>query len=102
VHVAEARVAQIALHGGYTIARKQKAPAEAEAKCLTRLVGRAGIEPATNGVRGGAVVMRQLANQQLAALANIEISVSKAQLRHIQCALVATGYQSGVSHGFGP
>jgi hypothetical protein len=46
--------------------------------------------------------MRQLAYQQLAALANIETSVNKAQLRHTQCALVATEYPSGLSHGFGP
>jgi hypothetical protein len=53
------------------------------------LVGRAGIEPATNGLRGGAVAKQHLANQQLAALANIETSVSKAQLRHTQSGLVA-------------
>ena len=62
--------------------QKAKAPAGARAKCLKRLVGRAGIEPATNGLRGGAVVMRQLANQQLAALANTETNASKAQLWH--------------------
>jgi hypothetical protein len=37
--------------------------------------------------------MRQSVNQQLAALANIETSVSKAQLRHTQYGRVAVGEQ---------
>jgi hypothetical protein len=51
-------------------------------------VGREGIEPSTNGLRGGARLYRHFVNQALAALANFEINVTQSQFGHSQFHLV--------------
>ena len=60
---------------------------------LTRmeLVGREGIEPSTNGLRAAVGGYRHIANQVLAALANLEINVVRSQFGHSQSKLVTNG-----------
>jgi hypothetical protein len=55
---------------------------------LIELVGREGIEPSTNGLRGGVRLYSCFVNQVLASLANLEISVIQSQFRHSQSELV--------------
>jgi hypothetical protein len=59
-------------------------------------VGREGIEPSTNGLRGGFGQGSTLVNQKLAALAKLEINLIKAQFRHTQSGFVTNS--SGDRH----
>ena len=52
------------------------------------MVGREGIEPSTNGLRGSGRGYRRIVNQVLAALANLEINVVRSQFGHSQSMLV--------------
>ena len=79
------------------VPRKQKAPPEGEAKCLKRLVGRVGIEPTTNGSRGGFGLHKYVINQKLATPANSLPSLTKAQLRHNQSGPDTIGIRDPVS-----
>jgi hypothetical protein len=51
-------------------------------------VGREGIEPSTNGLRGGAHLYQHFVNQILVTLANFEINVIQSQFRRSQSQLV--------------
>ena len=46
------------------------------------MVGREGIEPSTNGLRGVVGGCRYIVNQVLGALANLEINVVRSQFGH--------------------
>jgi hypothetical protein len=51
---------------------KHEAPPEGEAKCLKRLAGRAGIEPATNGLGESGPNRDHCSNQALATHAKFQ------------------------------
>jgi hypothetical protein len=55
------------------------------------MVGREGIEPSTNGLRGEVDPCVFLVNQALAALADLETSVIRSQFGHNQSGLVTNG-----------
>ena len=55
------------------------------------MVGREGIEPSTNGFRGGFRLYSYCVNQVLAALAKLQINVVQSQFRHGQSWLVTNG-----------
>jgi hypothetical protein len=52
------------------------------------MVGREGIEPSTNGLRATPSGYSCIANQVLAALANLEISIIQSQFGHSKSGLV--------------
>ena len=53
-------------------------------------MGRVGIEPTSNGLRGGARLYWQFVNQVLAGLANLEISLIRSQFGHSQSGVVTS------------